>query len=124
MAINFGPDPWGAYNQRVMRARARDPRHPLAYRIHFAALGWANNIGHSRFDGVTLAQILADAMGNEPTRQVIDKGIRKAKSLGLIAPDSCTRCLVVSGRDVQRGGQGSYTCSVHEISRGSRAVQE
>ncbi|MFI7661785.1 hypothetical protein ACIBTW_23165 [Micromonospora parva] len=120
MTINFNGDPWGGMNQVAERRRAKDPRHPLVYRIGFAAIGWANNVGHSRFDGLTLAQILADGTGDEPARQTIAKAIRKAKELGLIDPDSTARCLVVSRRVFQRGGRGSYTCDEHGISRSLR----
>lgn len=119
MGINFNGHPWGAVNQAVDRLRAKDPRHPLVYRIGFAAIGWANNIGHSKLDGLTLAQILADK-GNEPSRQNINKAIRKAKELGLIDPESNARCLVVSPRVFQRGGRGSYSCDEHGISRSLR----
>ncbi|MEU4382794.1 hypothetical protein [Micromonospora echinofusca] len=118
MAINFNGDPWGGVNQAAERRRAKDPRHPLVYRISFAAIGWANNVGHSRFDGLTLGKILADERGNEPSRQNMNKAIRKAKQLGLIEPESNVRCLVVSRRTFQRGGRGSYICQEHGISRG------
>ncbi|MEV0733308.1 hypothetical protein [Polymorphospora sp. NPDC050346] len=120
MAINFNGAPWGGINQAAQQRRAKDPRHPLVYRIEFAAIGWANNVGHSRFDGLPLAQILADGKGNQPNRQSIDKAIRKAKELGLIVPESNARCLVVSPRAFQRGGRGTYTCNVHGVSRGLR----
>ncbi|GIG92377.1 hypothetical protein [Plantactinospora endophytica] len=118
MTINFNGDPWGGMNQAAQRRKAKDPRHALVYRVEAAAIGWANNIGHSRFDGLTLRQILTDGRGNEPSRQIIDKAVRKAKELGLIEPESNSRCLVVSRRTFQRGGRGSYICQVHGISRG------
>ncbi|MFF0659265.1 hypothetical protein [Micromonospora tulbaghiae] len=117
MTINFNGEPWGGINQAAQRRRAKDPRHMLIYRIEFAAIGWANNIGHSKFDGLTLAQILADKRGNEPSRQTINKAIRNAKELGLVEPESNARCLVAPRRVFQRGGRGSYTCQEHGISR-------
>ena len=43
MAISFGHDrPWGGVSQREYRRMEQEPWHPLAYRVHFAALGWAD----------------------------------------------------------------------------------
>ncbi|MEU8170704.1 hypothetical protein AB0B97_29815 [Micromonospora sp. NPDC049004] len=122
MAINFGGDSWGGCNQAAMRRRAKDPRHPLVYRIEYAAIGWANNIGHSRLGGLTLMQILADGRGKEPHRNTLNKAIAEAKDRGLIEPASNARCLVVSQRVFQRGGRGSYTCDEHGVSRGLRVT--
>ncbi|MEU8047785.1 hypothetical protein AB0B71_27040 [Micromonospora echinofusca] len=117
MPINFNGDNWGGLSQAAQRRKAKDPRHSLMYRVEAAAIGWANNIGHSKFDGLPLGRILVDERGKEPSRQVLDKAIRKAKELGLIEPESNSRCLVVSRRIFQRGGRGSYTCQEHGISR-------
>ncbi|MFJ7590420.1 hypothetical protein ACIQZO_24145 [Streptomyces sp. NPDC097617] len=57
--INFGPGhPWGGVSQREYQRMAQDPRHQLAYRIHFAALGWADRHGHASFGPGKLAALL------------------------------------------------------------------
>lgn len=57
--INFGPGrPWGGVSQREYQRMARDPRNQLAYRIHFAALGWADRHGHASFGPGKLAALL------------------------------------------------------------------
>lgn len=114
--INFGPSrPWGAVSQTEYRRMARDDRHLLLYRVHFAALGWANRIGHAEFGEGALAEILA--RNDKPlTRQSLANAINRARSLGLTAAESCSRCLVLSGLHFQKAGLGTSTCKTHGIS--------
>ncbi|MEU9005070.1 hypothetical protein [Streptomyces sp. NPDC048551] len=50
MAIHFGTGrSWGGISQHEYRRMAQDSRHQLAYRVHFAALGWADCQGHASF---------------------------------------------------------------------------
>ena len=115
MSISFHGEPWVAANQAPMRRKAKDPRHGLVYRIHFAAQGWMNQVGHSDFKGLTLAEILADKDGKQPDRHAIDKAIRKAKTLGLIVPESNARCLVLPGKEFQKQRYGSRSCGEHGV---------
>lgn len=59
VAISFGHDrPWGGVSQREYQRKAQDPLHPLAYRVHFAAIGWADRHGHAAFAPGKLATLL------------------------------------------------------------------
>ncbi|MFE2360685.1 hypothetical protein ACFY0G_09365 [Streptomyces sp. NPDC001552] len=117
MAINFGSNrPWGAVSQTEYRRMARDSRHDRVYRLHFAAIGWANQIGHSDFKGERLAEILVDANGVIPDSQNVSKAIRKAKSMGLIGHDSKAACLMLPSSMFQKASVGGRTCSAHNVS--------
>ncbi|MGW8796651.1 hypothetical protein ACWGN9_05975 [Streptomyces sp. NPDC055775] len=94
---------------------ARDPRHQRVYRIHFAALGWANQLGHSDFKGERLAHILVDENGAIPSAPNVSKALREAKALGLIGQDSKAACLVLPSHMFQKASVGGRTCSVHGI---------
>ncbi|MET7837740.1 hypothetical protein ABZT45_03815 [Streptomyces sp. NPDC005356] len=96
---------------------ARDPRHDRVYRIHFAALGWANQVGHSDFKGERLAEILVDKNGVIPDAPNVSRAIRKAKEIGLIGQESKAACLVLPSYMFQKAHVGSRTCSVHNLSR-------
>ena len=84
MAISFGHDrPWGGVSQREYRRMAQEPWHPLAYRVHFAALGWADRQGHAAFDPGKLASLLGKEgkplSDQEVVRMLSEKGIVLAR---------------------------------------------
>lgn len=59
VAISFGRDrSWGAVSQHEYRRMVQNPGHPLAYRVHFAAIGWADRQGHAGFEPGRLATLL------------------------------------------------------------------
>lgn len=113
--IGFGPGVhWGAYSFAEERRKARDPVHPLVYRVQFAARGWINRIGHAQFAEGELAEILGK--GGKPARgDSLSNAIREAKRRGLIAEESNVRCLVIHPNVVQNGGHGTRSCKVHGV---------
>ena len=47
------------------------PGHPIAYRVHFAAMGWADRRGHASFEPGRLAALLGKegkALSDQSTR--------------------------------------------------------
>jgi hypothetical protein len=119
--IGFGPGvPWGAVSQAEHRRMAKDQRHPLAYRVYFAALGFANRLGHAEFGERQLAAILAKG-GRPLSRQSVRDAVDRAKGVGLVHPDSGSRCLVLGAWQFQKDGQGSRSCAWHGVT-GSRAA--
>ena len=118
LSINFGPGrTWGAVSQVEFRRFARDPRHTHVYRVYFAALGWANLIGHAEFGQDELRQVLADGDGRVPSPQRVSQAVKAARDLGLVGGDSKARCLVLPHVQFQRGGMGSRSCRVHGVNR-------
>lgn len=123
MSTGISFDDWGAIDQHAAQRMARDPElKPLHYRVMFAALGWANLIGHAEFAPGGLAMVLQsnDPRTGEmsmPTRQQIGNVIRKAKSMGLLDEDSTFRCLVAPDWWEKAGGTGGRTCAHHGIGR-------
>ncbi|GAA3304242.1 hypothetical protein GCM10020295_54890 [Streptomyces cinereospinus] len=63
------------------------PRHPLAYRIHFAALGWADRHGHASFGPGKLAALLGTD-GKPLSDQSTNNALARAKQLDLVSPRS------------------------------------
>src|SRR5262249_48543445 len=91
---------------------AKDVRHPRAYQVHFAALAWANRIGHATFGPGELAQVLGIGHGRQ-ANNALSKAIATAKGLGLVAPESGVNCLVLPSTMFQKGGQGTGSCKIH-----------
>jgi hypothetical protein len=119
--IRFGHGvPWGAVSQLEYRRMAKDQRHPLMYRVHFAALGWANQIGHAEFAEGSLNSVLAKD-GKPISRQSLHAAITRAKGLGLVHDDSGNRCIVLANWQFQKARHGSKTCRVHAIGTASAA---
>ncbi|MGW5367218.1 hypothetical protein ACWER6_17560 [Streptomyces sp. NPDC004009] len=86
MAISFGHDrPWGGVSQREYQRKAQDPLHPLAYRVHFAAIGWADRHGHAAFAPGKLATLLGKD-GKPLSDQSTNNAIARAKRLDLVSP--------------------------------------
>ncbi|MGY1633804.1 hypothetical protein ACI784_19045 [Geodermatophilus sp. SYSU D01186] len=115
MAINFGPNmPWGGVSQREYQRMARDQRHTLTYRVYFAALGWANQIGHAEFAEKELNGLLGKG-GKPLSRQSLRDAITRATRLDLVLPESGTRCLVLGHWQFQKGWYGTKKCRTHGI---------
>lgn len=72
-------------------------------------------MGHAEFAEGALASVLAGEHGQELTRQAVQKGIAAAKAMGLIAPESGARCLVLPSHHFQKNGLGSASCRVHSL---------
>lgn len=117
MAISFGHDrPWGGVSQREYRRMAQEPWHPLAYRVHFAALGWADRQGHAAFDPGKLAALLGKE-GKPLSDQGATNAVNRAKRLGLVSPRSGT-AFALSSPSPHPEGEG---CA-GTVSRPSRPV--
>jgi hypothetical protein len=116
-----GDAPYGGVNQERAKDLAADDRlSPLALRVFFAAVGWSNRIGHACFERRGLAEVLCyvDKTTGEivrPRPQGVNKAISKAKSMGLIEPQSDARCLVLSDQLWRKRGKGNASCSYHGV---------
>lgn len=113
---------WAAINQAEARRRARDPEmKPLRYRIEYAAMGWANLIGHAEFAPGALAVILQSHNPQTgalsiPSMSAVSNAIREAKDAGLVAAQSTAQCLVAPSEWLaKKGGHGGTSCRVHGI---------
>ncbi|GAA4993782.1 hypothetical protein GCM10023205_78100 [Yinghuangia aomiensis] len=114
-SISFGPGvEWGGISQAHCQLMAKDPRHDLTYRVYFAALSRANQIGHAPFGMRELARILVDGDGVIPSASSVRNAIARAKDRGLIEDRSTARCLVLSGHHFQKGGRGPGRCVEHD----------
>lgn len=114
MAISFGHDrPWGGVSQREYQRKAQDPLHPLAYRVHFAAIGWADRHGHAAFAPGKLATLLGKD-GKPLSDQSTNDAIARAKRLDLVSPRSGAACLVLGSHLFQKGKGAPVPCRVHQ----------
>lgn len=81
VAISFGHDrPWGGVSQHEYRRMAQHPGHLLAYRVHFAAIGWADRQGHAGFQPGRLAALLGKD-GKSLSDQSTRNAVARAKEL-------------------------------------------
>ncbi|MFF3980903.1 hypothetical protein [Streptomyces sp. NPDC001828] len=113
MAISFGHDrPWGGVSQREYRRMAQDPGHILTYRVHFAAIGWADRQGHAAFAPGKLAALLSKK-GQPLSDQSTTGAITRAKQLGLVSPRSGAACLVLPSHLFQKGKGAPVPCRLH-----------
>lgn len=94
---------------------SKDARHPLVYRVHFAALGWANCIGHAEFGPGELSRILNGGDGQPLGASSVSRVIRSGISLDLVAPSSRARCLVLGAHQFRKDRFGSRDCKTHGI---------
>lgn len=115
-------DEWAAINQREAQRRARDAQlKPLHYRVEYAAMGWANLIGHAEFAPGALAVILQShdprtGAWSIPSASRVANAIKVAKAMGLIDHTSTANCLVARRDWLQKGGgSGGKSCKVHGI---------
>lgn len=113
MPIQFEGD-YIAVSQEEYKRRARDPRFDYAHRVEYAAMGWANQIGHAEFPTGKLNEVLADKNGKPLSVNALNNHIRKAKALGLVEPESNRRCLVLPECRVQKGIGGKF-CEEHRV---------
>ncbi|GGZ34629.1 hypothetical protein [Streptomyces poonensis] len=112
MAISFGHDrPWGGVSQVEYRRMAKEARLQLAYRVHFAALGWADCQGHAAFDAGKLASLLSKD-GKPLSEQSTNNAIARAKALSLVSPYSGAACLVLGSHMFQAGKGVPVPCRV------------
>ncbi|MFC8275197.1 hypothetical protein ACFUJR_22165 [Streptomyces sp. NPDC057271] len=107
---------WAAISRPEYRRMARDTRFDLAFRVHFAALGKANQLGHAELASGELAAILTRKDGQPQPKQGVSRAIKSAKDLGLVSPSSDARCLVLPGH-LYDTARGSLSCKVHGIHR-------
>lgn len=114
MAISFGAgSTWGAVSQREFRRMARDPRHVLHYRVHFAAIGWADRHGHASFQTGQLAATLASEDAKPLSKQSVNGAVQRAKKLDLVAPSSKAACLVLPRHIFQKEKGAPVACRAH-----------
>lgn len=100
---------------------ARDESiNPRAFRVMFAALGYANQIGHAEFGPGELAQVLGIGHGRAADKAA-DKAVAAAKSMGLVGPVAGLRCLVLPTTQFQKG-KGTVVCHFHGASIGQGAA--
>ncbi|MFE9803155.1 hypothetical protein ACFYP6_30560 [Streptomyces goshikiensis] len=114
MAIHFGTGrSWGGISQHEYRRMAQDSRHQLAYRVHFAALGWADCQGHASFGPGKLAALLGKE--DQPlSDQSATNAVIRAKRLDLVSPRSGAACLVVSPHLFQKRKGAPVPCRIHQ----------
>ncbi|MEU2853446.1 hypothetical protein [Streptomyces syringium] len=113
MPFQFEGD-FAAVSQEEYKRRARDPRFEYRHRIEYAAMGWANQIGHAEFPPGELNKIMADKDGVVPSKDALNHHVRRAKEWGMIEPQSNRRCLVLPEYRFQKG-IGDATCDEHGI---------
>ncbi|MET8327675.1 hypothetical protein [Streptomyces sp. NPDC005181] len=113
MTISFGHNlPWGGVNPQEYKRKAQDLRHGLAYRLHFAALGWADRHGHAAFGPGKLAALLGKD-GKPLSVQSTNNAIARAKQLELVSPSSGAACLVLPTYLFQKGKGAPVPCRLH-----------
>jgi hypothetical protein len=114
VAIGFGHDrPWGEGFQYECRRMAKDPAHPLAHRVHSAALGWADRRGHAPFDPGKPAALLGEE-GKAPSDQSTANAVSRAERPGLVSPRSGTACLVLPPYLFQKGRDAPVPCRARQ----------
>ncbi|MEU1126559.1 hypothetical protein ABZ371_24080 [Streptomyces sp. NPDC005899] len=114
MTISFGHDrPWGGVSQREYRRMAQDPAQTLHYRVHFAAIGWADRQGHAASEPGRLAALLGKD-GKRLSDQSTRNAVVRAKDLHLISPRSGAACLVLPAHLFQKAKGAPVPCRVHQ----------
>lgn len=103
---------------------AQNPNFPRWERVRFAALARVNRDGHAEFGMNELRGILGGtkrtpagvAVPDLASAQTVTDAIRLAKEKGVIAEESCSRCLVIpgNGKSVSQG-RGRTGCGWHGI---------
>lgn len=108
--IDFGDHPeaergFSAHRDEHWNMKAANPRHPLALRVYFAALGHRRVGGHAPFAAGELAELLVNTDAVIPDRRRVAEAIRQCVKWGYLAEGSNALCLVVPLDDI-RGGRG------------------
>jgi hypothetical protein len=123
-----------AVSQEEYKRRARDPRFDYAHRVEYAAMGWANQIGHAEFPTGKLNEVLADKNGKSLSVNALNNHIRRAKGWGFVEPESnrrtrpakstaCIRRSAGAHRAVRRVG-GSGEMHALRVDRGRRCTRD
>jgi hypothetical protein len=99
--------------QYAYRRMARTPAHRLAYRVHFAAIGWADRHGHAGFAPGRLAALLGKE-GKPLSEQSTRNAVARAKELDLVSPRSRAACLVLPPHLFQKGKGAPVPCRLHQ----------
>jgi len=108
-------------DQHFARLLARDPEvKPLYLRVMFAAMGYANLIGHAEFAAGGLGLVLqsSDPKTGElsiPDRNQINSAIRRAEGMRLVTEGSSRFCLLAPHWWAKSGGDGGKTCNHHGV---------
>jgi hypothetical protein len=120
VTISFGHNrPWGGVSQHEYRRMAQHPGHPLAYRVHFAAIGWADRQGHAAFEPGRLAVLLGKEgkegkEGKPLSDQSTRNAVARAKELDLVSSRSGAACLVLPSHLFQKGKGAPVPCRLHQ----------
>ncbi|MGW3626924.1 hypothetical protein [Streptomyces sp. NPDC000880] len=85
----------------------------LAYRVHFAAIGWADQHGHAAFAPGRLAALLGKD-GKPLSDQGTRNAVARAKALDLVSPRSGAACLVLPPYVFQKGKGAPVPCRLHQ----------
>lgn len=121
MSERISYEAWVAVDQTFARRMAHDPEvRPIKLRIMFAAIGWANLIGHANFAPGGLAFLLAKIDPTTgalaiPSAPHVANEIKATRDQGLIGPDSDAACLTAPEWWMKNGGRGGRTCQHHRI---------
>lgn len=114
MAISFGHDrPWGGVSQHEYLRMAQNPTHQLAYRVHFAAIGWADRHGHAGFTPAGWLHSLGKE-GKPLSDQSTRSAVARAKELDLVSPRSGAACLMLPPHLFQKGKGAPVPCRLHQ----------
>ncbi|MBT2404346.1 MULTISPECIES: hypothetical protein [unclassified Streptomyces] len=105
---------FAAVSQEHYKERARNPRFDYRHRVEYAAMGWANQIGHAEFPPDELNKILAGKDGAVLSKDAVNNHVRRAKEWGLVKTESSRLCLVLPEHHFQKG-IGDITCDVHGV---------
>ncbi|MDX3766081.1 MULTISPECIES: hypothetical protein [unclassified Streptomyces] len=105
---------YAAVLQEEYQRRARDSRFDYRHRVEFAAMGWANVLGHAEFPSGELNKILVTENGEVPSNGAVNNHVRRAKGWDLVEAESNRRCLVLPVHRFQKG-IGDQTCDEHGI---------
>lgn len=108
--IDFEQDEFSAHRNEHWNDKAANPRHPLALRVYFAALGHRRVGGHAPFTTGELAEILVNARAVIPDRRRVAEAIRQCVQWGYLAEGSNALCLLVPLDDIQGGRGQEYRC--------------
>ncbi|MFE0644239.1 hypothetical protein ACFW2Y_21900 [Streptomyces sp. NPDC058877] len=73
---------------------AQHPVHPLAHRVRFAAVGWADRQGHAVFQPGRLAALMGKD-GRSSSVRSTRNAVARAKQPDLVSPRSGAACPVL-----------------------------
>lgn len=108
--IDFGEDEFSGHRNEHWNDKAINPRHPLALRVYFAALGHRRVGGHAPFTSGELGELLVSVEGVIPDRRRVAEAVRQCVQWGYLAEGSNALCLVVPLEDVTGGRGKPHRC--------------